>query len=324
MSKKLLWSDHKKLKSLTEGWREFLAEEDSRIQKVASILSNPSTPLDQYVAILKTHAGDPTFDKLATSGHRDGDPEDEVVKVTRDSVPARSLTATQAEIGFGNSLADQMQNKFDSTKTALGLNGDPITMGSKAGPTPLLVWNGKYLLDGHHRWSQVMMVNPDGEVVIDNVVGPELDSEEEALKAMQLAIAAVADNVKTKPFKGKNLMNSTPEEVANYVLQNVTDEVLGLLVNAGKIEKADKKLAAKYVASNVPVIKSSEGKYSREKSMPQAAASGASQDAVNKALETGKINFEDPKTNDLEDEKLSQPHMKGARSGFKDAPKRKK
>ena len=329
MSKK--WASNDRDRLLVENFRNFMAEgdfspsleEESKLEKVVSILSNPSTPLDQYVAILKRYAGDPAFDKLATSGDKDGDAQDEVVKVTRSSVPAKNLTATQAEIGFSNSLKDQMTNPpWNPVPKALGLDGEPIIMPSKENPPPaILVWNGKYILDGHHRWSQIMMMNPDGEVAIDNVVGPELDDEEEALKAMQLAIAAVADNVKTKPFKGQNLMNSSPEEVAKYVLENITDEVLEFLVKAGKIEKPDKRLAAKYVASNVPVIKNSKGKFSRERSMPQAGASGASQDAVNKALATGKINFDDPKLSDVGDSKLGQAYMKGTKSGFKDRKK---
>ena len=323
MSKKALWSDHTELKKLTENWRSFLNEE-TKIGKVAKILANPSTNLDAYVAILKRYAGDPAFEKMATGGQEDGDPNDEKVKITRSAVPASSLTATQAEIGFDNSLADQMQNKHNGTETALGLKGDPITMGSKLGPSPLLVWNGKHILDGHHRWSQIMMMNPEGDVVIDNVTGPALDDEEEALKAMQMAIAIEADQVKTKPFEGANLMGASPNQVAEYVLKNITDDVLQLMVDAGKIEKPDKAAAAKYIAGNVPVIKKSKGKFSRERSMPQADFSGGkgTQDRVNALLGTGDVNFEDPKLADAgeppEDE-LGGAYMKGTKSGFKDA-----
>ena len=262
-------------------------------------LNNPGTPLATYVAVLKKYAADPSFDKIATAGHTDGQPSDEVAKVDPATVSAKDLTATQAEIGFGNSLADQVANKYDATKTALGLNGTPIVMSSKAGPVPILVYNGKYILDGHHRWSQIMMVNPDGAVKIDNLTGPAIDNEEEALKVMQFAIAATADKVVTKPFKGENLMQANEQQVANFVLKNVTDEVLQLLVQAQKIAKPDKQAAAAYIAGNLPVIKRAAGRFSREKSMPQAGDSGVSQDAVNQALSTGKVNFDQPKASDV-------------------------
>ena len=291
-----------KMKLLMEGWRKFLREEKElqELDKGAVYrLNDPNTPLATYVAVLKKYAADPNFDALAVAGQTDGNPNDEQATVKPAVVKAASLTATQAEIGFGNSLADQVQNKYDATKTALGLNGTPIVMSSKSGPVPILVYNGKYVLDGHHRWSQIMMVNPTGEVKIDNLTGPAIDNEEEALKTMQFAIAAMADKVVTKPFEGENLMQANEQQVANFVLKNVTDEVLQLLVQAQKIAKPDKQLAAKYIAGNLSVIKKAAGKFSREKSMPQAGDSGVSQDAVNQALGTGKINFDAPKPSDV-------------------------
>jgi len=290
------------MKLLMEGWRKFLSEEKElqELDKGAVYrLNDPNTPLATYVAVLKKYAADPNFDALAAAGQTDGNPNDEQATVEPAVVKAASLKATQAEIGFGNSLADQVQNKYDATKTALGLNGTPIVMSSKSGPVPILVYNGKYVLDGHHRWSQIMMVNPAGEVKIDNLTGPAIDNEEEALKTMQFAIAAMADKVVTKPFEGENLMAANEQQVANFVLENITDEVLQLLVQAEKIPKPDKQLAAKYIAGNLSVIKGAAGKFSREKSMPQAGDSGVSQDAVNQALGTGKINFDAPKPSDV-------------------------
>jgi hypothetical protein len=283
------------------------AEEASSMQKVADKLADTGTPLSQYVAILKKYAADPEFRALATAGHTDvGGPEDEQVSVKRRSTAAKNLTATQAEIGFDNSLKDQMTNPPYSpppVNAALGLAGEPgspIIMPSQDDPPPpILVWNDEFILDGHHRWSQVMMTNPDGIVAVDNVTGPAIDNEEEALKAMQLAIAGAAGNVVTKPFKGANLMDASPEQVYDYVLKNITDEVLQLLAQAEKIAKPDKQLAAKYFAGNLGVIKNNKGRFSREASMPQAGKSGTSQDTVNKLLGTGKVNFEAPSTSDV-------------------------
>jgi hypothetical protein len=277
------------------------AEEASPMQKVADKLADTGTPLSQYVAILKKYAADPEFRALATAGHTDtGGPEDEQVSVKRESKAAKNLTATQAEIGFDNSLADQVTNKYNATKAALGLVSDPIIMPSPDNPPPpILIYNGAYVLDGHHRWSQVMMTNPDGIVAVDNVTGPAIDNEEEALKAMQLAIAGAAGNVVTKPFNGANLMEATPEQVYGYALKNITDEVLQLLVQTEKIAKPDKQLAARYFAGNLGLIKKNKGRFSREASMPQAGKSGTSQDTVNKLLGTGKVNFEVPSASDV-------------------------
>jgi hypothetical protein len=91
-------------------------------------------------------------------------------------------------------------------------------------------------------------------------------------------------------------------------MENVSDEVLQLLVMAKKIQKPSKELAAKYIAGNLPIIMQSKGRFSREKSMPQAGDSGVSQDAVNKALGTGKVNFIKPSPKDAS-KYLKQPNV---------------
>ena len=287
--------------SLMENWRSYekktlLVEQDQKVDKVAKALANPNVGLNNYVGILKRYAADPEFRKMITSGDKDADPSDEKVTVTRASAPAAKLKPTQAEIGFEQSLKDQVTNPaWKPVQKALGLDGEPIIMPSTDNPPPaILVWNGTYILDGHHRWSQVMMMNPTGKVAIDNVTGPAIDNEEEALKAMQMAIAAGAKNVVTKAAQGANLMQATDEQVSSYVMKNITDEVLQLLVQAKKIAKPDKQLAANYIAGNLKHIKKHVGKFPRAQGMPQAGASGIPQDKVNKLLGTGKINFDAP------------------------------
>ena len=115
---------------------------------------------------------------------------------------------------------------------------------------------------------------------------------------MQLAIAAKAGKVVTKPFEGANLMKTTPQAVRAYVLENIQDEVLNLLVEAKKIEEPNKDAAANYIVNNFKLVKKSPGPFSRVKSMPQAGKSGVSQDAVNTALAAGEINFLEPKATD--------------------------
>jgi hypothetical protein len=286
-------------KKLFENFRNFVKEGPADdFEKAADV------GLYDYTDLLKKIAKDPDFQKIARAGQTDGDETDEVVSVKRTSTGVDKLFATQAEIGASNSLDDQMNNgaafNGNSTAIALGLKGEPIIMPSQDDPPPaILVWNGKYILDGHHRWSQIMMTNPTGKVAIDNVTGPALDSAEDALKITQLAIAIVAKNVVTKPFEGANLMGMGTDEVENYVLKTITDEVLALLVEAKKIAEPSKELAAQYYGQNHKIIQKRRGKFEREKGMPQAGKSGASQDAVNKALSTGAVNFKNPQKSDV-------------------------
>jgi len=288
------------IKLIMENWRSFKNMQESPSSDEFVQLAQDNPPLPQYVAILKKIAGDSEFRTLARSGRTDASgPPDEALSIERSSTPAQSLYATQAEIGFGNSLADQFINKFSATDAALGNSGSPIIMPSEdKPPPPILTYNGKWILDGHHRWSQVMMTNPAGIVAIDNISGPGIKSEEDALKVVQLAIASLAGRVVTRPFKGVNLMDASPESVYVAAKKNLTDEVVAKLADAKKIPSADRDLAAKYYAGNLDVIKQRKGKFSRETSMPQAGKSGITQNAVNTALKHGAINFINPSSKD--------------------------
>ena len=267
---------------------------------VDDFLAKKDASLPDFVSTLKTVAGDDDFRAVAGGGKGDGNPNDEVVQIERTSVKAISLLPTQAEIGLDASLKDQMNNKYNAAEAALGIAGTPIIMPAPppGPPPPILVFNGKFILDGHHRWSQVAMMNPDGEVAIDNMTSPAIKDNEQAIKVMQLAIAAKAGNVVTKPFEGSNLMKLSEEDIKNYVLKNIQDNVLQLLVQANKIESPDKQAAANYIGENFKLVARNPGPFSREKSMPQAGKSGVPQDDVNKALARGEINFLEPKKGD--------------------------
>ena len=252
--------------------------------------------------MLKQVASDPKFRELAFSGRDDeAGPQDEAITVSPGTpVAAKSLTPTQKDIDFQKSFGDQMINKYNSTVYALE---DPITMSSPGGRIPLVAYENKYILDGHHRWSQVMMTNPNAKMTVNNLSGAALPDAEAALKATQLAIAALAGNVVTKDTD-LNLLDVDEEFVENYVLENITPEVLQLLSDAGKIPSPDAKEASLYYAGNLAAIKAKPpGAFSREKGMPQSDESGVPQAQVNTALEQGNINFDDPEMSDLQESK---------------------
>ena len=282
------------------------AEDPEGSGEVNAFMKAADAPLKQYVPLLKKLAANPEFRKLAGAGKTDGNPNDEVIEITEGtSAPANKLQATQLEIGFGNSLADVCINKFGSAKKALGLDGEPIIMpcNPKANPEgcPAILTFGKYILDGHHRWSQVMMMNPTGEVKIDSLQSSTLvDDFSTALKIMQLAIAVKAGKVITKDLSGADLMKATPENVYKYAVENINDEVIGLLIDAGKISSGQgREEAAKYIAGNLNEIKQRQGIFSRPAVMPQAGDSGVAQSDVNDFIQTGELNFNSPALSDI-------------------------
>jgi len=288
-------------KIIKEETRKYLTQEG----KVADAFTHAAAtdqPLTKWVPLLKKIAAHPEFQAIAAAGKTDaGGPKDEAFVVKPETATASKLRAMQKEIGFNKSLKDQVTNpKWKPVDAALGLKGTPIEMPCQDTRCAILTFAGKYILDGHHRWSQIMMMNPDAQVAIDDLQPTSvLKNPEDALKVMQLAIALKADKVVTEPFDGDDLMDSTPEAVAQFVKKNIKDEVLQLMVQAEKIPKPDKELAAKYIAANLPAIQKLRGKFVRGAVMPQAGKSGTSQDAVNQALATGAVNFIKPRPEDV-------------------------
>jgi len=287
-----------KMKLLMESWRSFVKESEG----TDAFIKGQDLGLEQFTSLLKQIASDPEFRKLAFSGRDDAiGPADEAISVEEGSpVAAKELTPTQMDIDTEKSLGDQMINKYGATASALE---DVVTMPSPGGHIPLLVFENKYILDGHHRWSQVLMTNPQGQMTVSNLTSPAFgtgpEGAEKALKATQLAIAALAGNVVTKSTD-LNLLKLPPEQLGEYVKKNITDDVLQLLVKAGKISQPDRQEAANYYMSNLKEVQDKPaGQFAREKGMPQADDSGVPQAQVNKALERGNINFNDPKLDDM-------------------------
>jgi hypothetical protein len=261
------------------------------------------------VADLKSKAGDKEFQKGATAGHDDGAEDDEKVASSTKPVPATKMFPTQAEIGFGNSLDDLVADKYEQIDNAFNT---PVEMSSPSGKSPILVADigGEIaILDGHHRWSLCFMINPDAEMNCDILKG-DFDTPEDALKAMQFAIAAKAGKVKTKGFEGKDLMSVSTEEVEQYVEENLVKsavmkfakykpeifEKAGMKApNSGRDAGREKprQAIAKYIGNTHKKIVKMKGLFTRN-IMPQADFSGAPQDTVNTALAKGDINFNKP------------------------------
>ena len=249
--------------------------------------------LGKTVSLLQKLSSDKDFVAALNKGAEDGDIKDEQVPLKRVTVACTKMYPTQAEIGFGNSLDDLCGDKFGAIDRAFK---SPVSMGSKDGDIPILCasFGGKIaILDGHHRWSLCLMINRDAKMVCDVLEMPAGKKPEDALKIMQMAIAAKAGRVQTKDFYGQDLMATGTNEVIQYVKDNIVDTAVEKYNKYTNGQVAEKDAIADYVGESHKTIVSMKGKFPRN-IMPQAGKSGANQDDVNKALAAGEINFDEP------------------------------
>ena len=126
------------------------------------------------------------------------------------------LSPSQTDIGLIDSLAYVIMPIKDDEKYTNYFDEEPKEVGSR-----IITYNGKWVVDGHHRWSQLYMVNPEGKIKAFNCeyyVGKNkviLDIME-VLKIFQAAIGAIAGKI-GKTEAGNNIYALTEDEIAKEV-----------------------------------------------------------------------------------------------------------
>lgn len=151
-----------------------------------------SLPYEEFVKKLKENAKDPKVQAFLNLGKKDGVPDDEVIKVEENaSYPCSQLLPTQSQIGLADSLGWLAKN---NPKGAANLiKGDTSAFDNNR----VLTANGKYILDGHHRWSQVTLFDPEANIPCINLTIPGLN-DIQLLRVIQMAIAATYKDIYMK------------------------------------------------------------------------------------------------------------------------------
>lgn len=178
-------------------------------------------------------AGDPTAKLSADAkaivdkGSQDGDEKDDTIISSAAGavyVPLKDLQASQNEVGMDQSLANVLGGV---NATWDGINWGDVdwlvdhmkpgaTITFKAALLGAKTKDGMVVLDGHHRWSQAFMLNPDASVNVE-LANASSKTADETLKAVHLAIYADSGASKTKGAKGGNLFNAGEGDIKKYL-----------------------------------------------------------------------------------------------------------
>jgi len=256
-------------------------------------------PITQFVDTFSTIASDAKVQAVLQSGLQDGDVKDDAITYTQGNVSVSQLVPTQSEIGMDESLKNILIDKFGSLQSFL--QGKAIVF-----ENPIVIYNNKYIIDGHHRWSQVFAANPKATVPVLNLIGrlQPLD----VLKIVHLAIAAGQNDLPLATAKGTNLLLVGENDVKNYVLQELNEKALVVWQRAGF---KDANVIAQYIANNVKLMQSNgvtKGAPPRTK-MPQTDAFETSTNVINKLVK-GSVNFVNPEANLKESSNYNKRNIK--------------
>ena len=228
--------------------------------------------------------------KMADPQSKFNQDQDESQKIEFKSVgpyKATQLRPTQSEIGSAKSLNDQCTNQYKALEKVL--------KGELLGPppgTPILIFEAgesKFVLDGHHRWSQFLCTAPDAKIVqCVAISAPGVTTPEGALGLCHAVQFALHGQSVTKPFSGANLLDMEASAIKEEALKLIDngegasdssfEEVVKLLSSKGLVDKdASKEEVAEYYAGNLEKLKEMKGAYSRTV-MPQMAEKGQKTD----------------------------------------------
>lgn len=154
------------------------------------------------------------------------------------------LKPTQNEIVLDKSLSYPLQ---DPMTVKSYLSGGVVAV---AGKSIVTAGGGKFVIDGHHRWSQVYCINPDAKI---KALDLPITDPIKALKATQIGIAAQIKKIPKSTGGGVNLFTINEVALKKYVVDTITDQVVQVFKLLGKGDTPD--VIADYIWGNVELLK---------------------------------------------------------------------
>jgi hypothetical protein len=244
---------------------------------------------EEFVKELGEMADDDKIVAAIRAGRRDGKLGDERVSFTKIEIPVRKLHPTQNEIDVDKSLKFQLEGKFPGQLGEI-LKGKEIVI-----KAPIITLNGKYIIDGHHRWSRVYVMNDHATMIALNMT---IDEDPlTVLKAVQMAIVAKLKDLPVARVEGDNLLKISERKLKTYVISKISDTTVQVLNDNKKIEHGGKDESADYIWGNVSNMQktSQPVKDAPDRSvMPQTDDAEDSAGSWSDLLKAGVINFKEP------------------------------
>lgn len=282
-----------KLKTLLER----IIHEDAIDDKLADLSSKfDDGSIQDYVAALQKYLSDPKVAAVIKAGQTDGNPGDEKFSVGTDSIAVNDLKPTQNEIGAQESLKNILTDEYGSL--------DGFLKGKASFDDPVITYNGQFVIDGHHRWSQVYAANPDAKVPVLDIKG-NLEPEQ-ILKAVHAAIAATAGKTVTKDadLRAGNLLAFNEQDVRNMVKKFLKPEARKVWAENGY--DSDEQIADHIVTNVEDMLANAkpENWAPARSSMPQPKDSGATN--FDDTLKAGIANYIKPDTGDTKTESINK------------------
>jgi len=194
---------------------------------------------------LSTYMTDPKVSAVLKAGLADGDLNDDKLPYTKKpEIAVKKLIPTQSEIGFDQSIQNLLTDQYGSLES--------ILQGKANVGGPIVTYAGKYIIDGHHRWSQVFAGNTNATMEALDIKPKSGYQPTDILKAVHGAIAVELNKVPASNPEGINIMTGVNYEgVLGKVTKYLTDDARKIWAKYGF--DSDEKIA-KHLYKNLKNI----------------------------------------------------------------------
>jgi hypothetical protein len=182
-----------------------------------SLLSlDPSNPIgkDNPCSLSNTSCNRGLY-QLVTSGGRERGIPNGSLAPNSGVAKVATLIPTQNEIDLRSSLRFPLQ---DPDQLATYFAGGIIT---PFGNPIVTANNGTYIVDGHHRWSQILLINPYTQVTTLDL--GYVPTPQDALKEAQMGVIATKGYLASATVQGENLYTISETDFNTAVQQLIVD-----------------------------------------------------------------------------------------------------
>jgi len=208
---------------------------DEKPRQKLSSLFKKSYP--KFVPLLAKLTMDADF-MNSLEGNGDGEDKLSVQTIT---VRCGDLIPLQNEIGVKESLDFPLKGRItrDNIIKMCGTSEcGPNVYDSKG--RVIITSGGKYIVDGHHRWSSVFVLNPDCLIQVKDI--GKYKKGVDALKLSQVIIAVLSKakgEIGSKKAKGINLLNASVTDLKKHIEEVITDEFVHTYIEANTDEDGE-------------------------------------------------------------------------------------
>jgi len=242
------------VKELLEGYKRYLKEaEEAPVAKDTSGVDPRKAfndaQYEKYVTWLGSNASDPKVQKFLSHGLNkyDGDGNDDAFAIKKVAIPVVKLKPTQNEIGVEGSLIWPLKKNPDQFVEYAGATGPVMPPSGPNQKEPIVIFNGQWVIDGHHRWSTLYACNAKASIVCFNITANFKLGPLGALKAVQTAIAKEIGKVPQESASGANLLEAGEADVKGWINKNLNPQVIPLI-------KKDPAVSAKVFGTKEPTV----------------------------------------------------------------------